>query len=74
MQQYNDIQTNYDSKLKERIVREVKIGTRLPTKLSVKPDVTPEELEAAIESKGPVFAGDMLDVQAALALQYSLFH
>ena len=40
------------------------------TDLVVKPDITEEELAQAMESKGPVFAGDMLDASAVDALQY----
>jgi len=57
LQHYNDIQTDYDNKYRERLKREYKI---------VKPDMPDEEIEAAIQTgESSAFQGEMADRQAA---------
>ncbi|EFA81739.1 t-SNARE family protein [Heterostelium album PN500] len=67
MREYQEIQTNYKNKYKEKIERQYKI---------VKPDATPEEIRAAMESgdSSKIFADTILythlQTQAKNALAY----
>lgn len=57
MQHYNDIQTDYDNKYRDRLKREYKI---------VKPDMPEEEIEEAIQTgESSAFQGEMADRKAA---------
>jgi len=67
MNEYQDVQTKYKNKYKERVERQYKI---------VKPDATPEEIEEVLQSgnSSQIFAQEILDnqrrVQAKDALAY----
>jgi len=61
MQDYQQIQAEYNSKYKERVRREMKI---------VRPEATEKEIEEAIQSSEPIFVNDKERENAKKALQF----
>lgn len=85
LQHYNDIQTDYDNKYRERLKREYKIGISLLlqilckltlTSSPVKPDLTEDAINEAIETgETSAFQGEMADRKVpASALFEKSFH
>jgi syntaxin 1B/2/3 len=63
LQTYNDVQTKYDAKFRERVARELKVVTNR--------EPTPEEVDQVLQSpQTSAFVGDMQDPRAIESLAY----